>query len=128
MGKPGKYTVEMNQGATYDVNFHYAIGGSSVDLSGYNIRLHGREKPGGPILVQFDNTLNANGTIKLTGSVANNEDGANGNFRCEMTAVNTSYVPVKDIKFTLELESSANVVTRLLEGPVEVSHDFATSP
>ena len=126
--KAGKYTLYINQGETFDFNLNYSVDSVSTDLSGYSVRLHGREKAGGPIVVQFDNDLVSNGFIYLTGAVSDREDGANGNVRLFMTSANTSYIPVKNMKYTLEIESASNVVTRLLEGDVIVGRDFATSP
>lgn len=123
----GKYNFTCEQGATFDRIITYKDSeGTAVDLSNYTANMQVREYAGGTLLASFSSNASANGACVITGSVADSEDGANGNVRIFMAAANTSLIPAKSLRYDLELRSQSGVVTRLLEGKFNVVPEITT--
>lgn len=116
----GKYNFTCEQGATFDRSISYSYeDGSRADLTGYIARMHVREYSDGPLIIAFEST-SSNGQAIVNGSVETGGDGANGNIRLLVSAVNSSAIPSGSYKYDLELESPQGVVVRLIEGKFSV--------
>lgn len=117
----GKYNFTCEQGATFDRIITYTgSDGSTVDLTGYTVRMHVREYTGGELLCALHSSAAANGHAIITGSSEESEDGANGNIRLLISAANTSLIPSGSLKYDLEIESPSRAVERLIEGKFNV--------
>lgn len=121
----GRYDITLEQGATFDLPLRYRTpAGVPVDLTGYTARMQVREAPTSAVFVEFNSSLTANGFILMSGSVADREDGANGNVRIYMTAANSAALARFSGRYDLELHDSAGYVTRLLEGQFKVEPEI----
>lgn len=103
---PGKYNIVCPQGSTLDQQLTYSINDIDVNLTGYSARMQVREKhtSTSPAL----NLTNSNGGIVL--------GGVDGTINIIVTASQSTELAAKEYVYDLELVSSSNVVTRLIEG------------
>lgn len=121
----GRYDITLEQGATFDLPLHYRDPtGASIDLSGYSAKMQVREASHTEVLVEFNSSLTSNGFIFLSGPSEDREDGANGNVRIYMTAVNTAAIAAFRGRYDLELSDGAGYTIRLLEGQFEVESEI----
>ena len=103
---PGKYNIVCPQGSTLDQELTYSINDVDVNLTGYSARMQVREKHTSATTIL--NLTNSNGGIVL--------GGAAGTIKIVVTAAQSSELTAKEYVYDLELVSSSNVVTRLIEG------------
>lgn len=116
----GRYDIELEQGATFDLPLRYEDSDGGVDLSSYSARMQVRESPASDLLVEFNSDLSSNGFIFMSGAAEDREDSANGNLRVYMTAANSTVLPRFAGRYDLELVDSSGYVIRLLEGQFKV--------
>lgn len=122
--RAGKFNFTVNQGARFDKVITYKqANGTPFDLSASSAKMQVREFPGGPVLVEFNSDLTANGQIFMTGSAANSEDGANGNMHLVLTTANSQFLPstIKPPKYDYEVTDAASETDRILEGNFNIS-------
>ena len=108
----GKYTITVEQGATWTRTITVTDDGSARNLTGYDIRMHVRAGYG-----------SAETLLELEiGDGITISDAPNGVFELLLTAAQTAALPaISGARYDLELEDGAGVVTRLLEGAFTVS-------
>lgn len=110
---PAAYTeLYMDQGATFQ-NIIYVtddITGASINLQNYSVRSQMRRSH-----------LAANASAYIVCSVS---DYANGTVVMSLAAANTSNISAGRYFFDVEIESPANVVTRILEGIINVTPEY----
>jgi hypothetical protein len=104
MISPATYNITAYQGATYDLNLTWAIGGTAVNLTGYSAAMQVRENASSSAtILSFTNgsgiTLGGTaGTIAVTASASTMGSAIPGNY-----------------VYDLELNSGSQV-TRLIQG------------
>jgi len=103
---PGKYNIVCPQGSTLDQQLTYSIDDIVVNLTGYSARMKVKEKYSST-LSTLDLT-NVNGGIVLGGTL--------GTINVVVTSTQSSEISAKEYIYDLELVSSANIVTRIIEG------------
>ena len=103
---PGKYNMVCPQGSTFNQELTYSIDSVPVNLTGYSARMKVKEKYSSATSKLDLNT--SNGKITL--------GGITGTIIINVSASETEDVPAKEYVYDLELVSSGNVVTRLIEG------------
>ena len=103
---PGKYNIVCPQGSTLSQELTYSINDVNVNLTGYSARMQVREKYTSTSTVL--NLTNSNGGIVL--------GGASGTITINVTATQTSNITAKEYIYDLELVSSSNIVSRIIEG------------
>lgn len=118
MTDPGRYHLNVYQGATFDKTFTWKDSdGNLVNLTGYTARAMVREDIDDVEPVMEFNT--GGGGITLGGAL--------GTIRLQVSATDTASLTWDEGLWDLELVSAGGVVTRLLEGPAtlhrEVTHD-----
>ena len=110
----GTYDFYIEQGATYQLVVTWKQpDGTPVDLTGYSARMQFR-KTKTSTTVLFSGTT-ANGVISL--------GGAAGTVSITIPATSTDDFTFGCGVYDLELESAGGIVTRLIEGDVEVSKE-----
>jgi hypothetical protein len=121
----GRYDIILEQGATFDLPLRYLDSlGTPVNLTGYSARMQVREAPAAVLLVEFNSSYSANGTIFLSGAAEDRSDGANGNIRVFMSAANSAALPRFSGRYDLELSDTTGYVVRLLEGQFRVEPEI----
>ena len=112
----GRYDFVIEQGATFSRVITWRDAADAlVNLSGYTGRMQIRDKRAGTTLVDF-----STGSRMTLG-------GAAGTITLALTAVETAALDWSGLaSYTLELQSSGGVVTRLLEGTVRLSLEVTT--
>jgi hypothetical protein len=103
---PGKYNIVCPKGSTLLKTFTYSINDTPVNLAGYTSRMQVREKYESTVAIESLTT--SNGGISLTASA--------GAINIYISASATSGYIAKDYVYDLELVSSSNIVTRIIEG------------
>lgn len=106
----GYYDLEIEQGATYSLLMTWAISNVPVNLTGYIARLQAR--------IDVDETSTI---LSLTTGAGITLGGAAGTITLDRSAAQTAILPKGQFVYDLELESSGGVVTRLLQGELEIS-------
>ena len=114
MDRPGNFTMQMWQGATWHYDLTWATGDPStpVDLTNYEARMQVRAEVDSTETI-LDLTSLLGGAITL-GGVA-------GTIDLDLSATETAAVTPGTHVYDLELESDTGVVTRLLQGSFVVS-------
>lgn len=114
MDRPGNFTMQMWQGATWHYELTWSTGdpSSPVDLTDYEARMQVREEIESTDTI-LDLTSLIGGAITL--------GGAAGTIDLDLSANATAEVTPGTHVYDLELESGAGVVTRLLQGNFVVS-------
>lgn len=102
----GKYSFVMDQGATWDTQMTWKIGGTPVDLSGYTARMQARSTVDATTTI-FSWT-SAGGQLVL--------GGAAGTITMNVADSVTSTYADGTFVYDLEVESGGGATTRLLEG------------
>jgi hypothetical protein len=102
----GKYNIVANQGATFNLNFRVETNGTPWDLSDYTFAMQVRRSSNSStaLLNITSATMNASGQVSVT---------------VNATTMNT--VPAGRWVYDIELTSSGDEVTRILEGRFIVS-------
>ena len=103
---PGKYNIVCPQGSTFDQVLTYSVDDEPVNLTGYSARMKVKEKYTSAT-AELDLTT-VNGAIVL--------GGASGTITINVDAATTANLVAKEYIYDLELVSSSNIVTRLIEG------------
>ena len=122
----GKYSFTIEQGATVDFEIAYKdSSGNPIDLTGYQARMQLRPSPGSDILyLTLLSSLKADGTgLNLSGS-GGLKPPTSGTIGVYISAVSSSQLNFDLASYDLEIASSNNVVTRLLEGKVKLSQEI----
>lgn len=114
MDRPGNFTMQMWQGASWHYELTWSTGDPSapVNLTGYEARMQVREEIDSTDTI-LDLTSLIGGAITL--------GGAAGTIELDLSATATAEVTPGTHVYDLELESGAGVVTRLLQGNFVVS-------
>ena len=108
MQAPGKLNLNLYQGATFSYEFTWTAAGSAVDLSDYSARMQVR-----PNYSSNDVVFNlASGSGITLGGTAGTID----LFISAADSEELGYSSPQQLVYDLELETSAGIVVRLLEG------------
>ena len=108
MIKPGKYNITAYQGATYDLNLTWTIGGSAVNLTNYSAAM------------QVRTAANATATIfSLTNGTGITLGGTAGTIDITIDSESMGAASPGQYVYDLELDSGATV-TRLIQGTFQV--------
>lgn len=116
--------IYIEQGATFFLKFQWVtatrdaqnklVPGPPHDLTNYTARMQIRVKRGAPVLAE---ATTENGRITL----GEGGDPTTGHVTVTLSATETDALTVTKAKYDLEVRSSLGVVTRLLQGEVEIS-------
>ena len=105
MQAPGYLDLECWQGANFDYELTWTVGGSAVNLTGYSSRMQVRQ--------YADSTATVLSFVNGTGITLG---GTAGTITLAAVATATSPVEAGQYVYDLELVSGAGYVTRLVEG------------
>jgi len=105
MQAPGYLDLECWQGANFDYQLTWTVGGSAVNLTGYTSRMQVRQ--------YADSTATVLSFVNGTGITLG---GTAGTITLAAVATATSPVEAGQYVYDLELVSGAGYVTRLVEG------------
>ena len=106
----GAYNFTIEQGATFNLLMTWRIDNVPVNLTGYTARLQAR------IDVDETDTI-----LSLTTGAGITLGGAAGTITIDQTAGQTAVLPKGEYVYDLELQSSGGIVTRLLQGELNIS-------
>ena len=106
----GEYNFTIEQGATFNLLMTWKIDNVPVNLTGYTARLQAR------IDVDETDTI-----LSLTTGAGITLGGAAGTISLDQTATQTALLPKGEYVYDLELQSSGGIVTRLLQGELNIS-------
>jgi hypothetical protein len=106
----GEYNFTIEQGATFNLLMTWKIDNVAVNLTGYTARLQAR------IDVDETDTI-----LSLTTGAGITLGGAAGTISLDQTATQTAVLPKGEYVYDLELQSSGGIVTRLLQGELNIS-------
>ena len=105
------YNTVIDQGADWYITFIYENpNGTPVNVTNYSAALQIRTSP-----------LAKTAVLTLTNTSGITVNGAQGSFACHATNVQTTAITNGKYSYDLEITSPSNVVTRLVQGTVEVS-------
>lgn len=108
MIKPGKYNITAYQGATYDLNLTWTLGGSAVNLTNYSAAM------------QVRTAANATATVfSLTNGTGITLGGTAGTININIDSEAMGAAAPGQYVYDLELDSGATV-TRLIQGTFQV--------
>lgn len=108
MINPGRYNITAYQGATYDLNLTWTIGGSAVDLTNYTAAMQVRTTPAATATI-FSLT---NGTGITLGGTA-------GTIAVTIDSTSMGAATAGQYVYDLELDSGSTV-TRLIQGTFQI--------
>ena len=106
----GSYNFTIEQGATFNLLMTWKIDNVPVNLTGYTARLQAR------VDVEDTETI-----LSLTTGAGITLGGAAGTITLDQTATQTALLPTGEYVYDLELQSSGGIVTRLLQGELNIS-------
>lgn len=106
----GSYNFTIEQGATFNLLMTWKIDNVPVNLTGYTARLQAR--------IDVDETETI---LSLTTGAGITLGGAAGTITLDQTATQTALLPKGEYVYDLELQTSGGVVTRLLQGELNIS-------
>ena len=106
----GEYNFTIEQGATFNLLMTWKIDNVAVNLTGYTARLQAR--------IDVDETETI---LSLTTGAGITLGGAAGTITLDQTATQTALLPKGEYVYDLELQSSGGIVTRLLQGELNIS-------
>jgi hypothetical protein len=106
----GEYNFTIEQGATFNLLMTWKIDNVAVNLTGYTARLQAR------IDVDETDTI-----LSLTTGAGITLGGAAGTISLDQTATQTALLPKGEYVYDLDLQSSGGIVTRLLQGELNIS-------
>ena len=104
MINPARYNITAYQGATYDLNLTWAIGGTAVNLTNYTAAMQVRINPG-----------DTNTILSLTNGSGITLGGTAGTIAVAVSANTMGSATPGNYVYELELNSGGQV-TRLLQG------------
>ena len=125
----GKYNIVIEQGATYQVEIQYRDSNNlPIDLSGYSGRMQIRPSIGSTTsYLYLSSSLNPDGTgLNFSGS-NNTTPPASGSIGIFISATTSSLLTFTAGVYDLEIQSGS-IVTRLLQGNVQLSREVTTTP
>ena len=105
MQAPGYLNLDCYQGANFDYQLTWTVGGSAVNLTGYTSRMQVREA--------VDSTAVAFSLVSGTGITLG---GTAGTIALSAVATATAGIAAGQYVYDLELVSGTGYVTRLVEG------------
>jgi hypothetical protein len=108
MIRPGTYNITAYQGATYNLDITWAIGGTAVDLTNYSAAMQVRENANAPVAV-----------FSLTNGSGITLGGTAGTIGINISATAMASATAGFYAYDLELNSGGEV-TRLLQGNFEI--------
>jgi hypothetical protein len=104
MINPAKYNITAYQGATYDLNLTWAIGGTAVNLTGYTAAMQVRTNPS-----------DASPVLSMTSGTGITLGGTAGTIAVNVSASTMGSATPGNYVYDLELNSGGQV-TRLIQG------------
>jgi len=113
---PGKYNMVCPQGSTFNQQLTYTIDDVVVDLTSYSARMKVKEKHTSTTS-KFDLTTE-NGGITLGDDL--------GTIDLLISAADTAACTAKEYVYDLEIVSSSDIVTRLIEGKFIVTPEVTS--
>jgi hypothetical protein len=123
----GKYNIIIEQGATYDVEIQYKdANNDNIDLTGYSGRMQLRPSIGSTSsYLCLSSSLQPDRTgINFSGSSGTNSP-VSGTIGIYISAATSSLLTFSTAVYDLEIQSGS-VVTRLLQGNVQLSKEVTT--
>jgi len=108
MINPGTYNINAYQGATYDLNLTWSIGGTAVNLTGYTAAMQVRESASSTAIVL---NLASGSGITLGGTA--------GTIGIAVNATTMGSATPGNYVYDLELNSGGSI-TRLLQGSFNI--------
>ena len=109
MINPATYNIKAYQGATYDLNMTWAIGGTAVNLTGYSAAMQVKE-----------NASSTASVLSLTNGSGITLGGTAGTIAINVSATTMGSATSGNYVYDLELNSGSEV-TRLLQGGFSIS-------
>jgi len=125
----GRYNIIIEQGATYQIELQYKDSNNTpINLSGYSGRMQIRPSIGSPTsYLYLSSSLQPDGTgLNFSGSNGNIPP-ASGSIGIFISAITSSLFTFTTGVYDLEIQSGS-IVTRLLQGNVQVSKEVTTTP
>ena len=107
---PGTFDITCFQGADFDQQFAVTQGGTALNWTSYTARMQVREAADATATLL---DLNTNGSGITLGGTA-------GTITVVVTSTQSAAIPSGSFAYDLELVSSGNQVTRLLQGSFNV--------
>jgi len=104
MINPATYNITAYQGATYDLNMTWAIGGTAVNLTGYTAAMQVKE-----------NASSTASVLSLTNGSGITLGGTAGTIAISVSATTMGFATPGNYVYDLELNSGGQV-TRLIQG------------
>jgi hypothetical protein len=123
----GKYNIIIEQGATYNVEIQYKDSNNSpIDLTGYSGRMQLRPSVGSPTAyLCLSSSLQPDGTgLNFSGSNGTTPT-LSGSIGIYISAASSSLLTFNQAVYDLEIQSGS-VVTRLIQGNVQLSREVTT--
>jgi len=112
MINPGTYNITVWQGADYDKTFTVTQNGTALNWTGYSARMQVRNSSDATAtLLSLTNTAGSGITL----------GGTAGTIAIAITSTQSAAISAGSYAYDLELVSSGNIVTRLLQGGFTVS-------
>jgi len=106
----GELNLAVEQGTTFSQTLTWKIDGTAVNLTGYTARMQAR-----------DDVTSSTTILSLTQAAGLTLGGVAGTIIIALTATATAALVAGNYVYDLELVSSGGVVTRLVQGTLEVS-------
>lgn len=125
----GKYNIVIEQGATYQIELQYKDSNNNpIDLTGYSGRMQIRPAVGSTTsYLYLSSSLNPDGTgLNFSGSNGTTPP-ISGSIGILISAATSSLLTFATGVYDLELQSGS-VVTRILQGNVQLSKEVTTTP
>ena len=125
----GKYNIVIEQGATYQIELQYKDSNNTpINLSGYSGRMQIRPSIGSPTsYLYLSSSLQPDGTgLNFSGSNGTTPP-ASGSIGVFISATTSSLLTFTNGVYDLEIQSGS-IVTRLLQGNVQLSKEVTTTP
>jgi hypothetical protein len=125
----GRYNIVIEQGATYQIELQYKDSTNiPINLSGYSGRMQIRPSIGSPTsYLYLSSSLQPDGTgLNFSGSNGTTPP-ASGSIGIFISATTSSLFTFINGVYDLEIQSGS-IVTRLLQGNVQVSKEVTTTP
>jgi hypothetical protein len=125
----GKYNIVIEQGATYQIELQYKDSNNlPIDLSGYSGRMQIRPAIGSTTsYLYLSSSLQPDGTgLNFSGSNGTTPP-KSGSIGIFISATTSSLLTFVTGVYDLELQSGS-IVTRLLQGNVQLSKEVTTTP
>jgi hypothetical protein len=125
----GKYNIVIEQGATYQIELQYKDSNNTpIDLTGYSGRMQIRPSIGSPTsYLYLSSSLQPDGTgLNFSGSNGTTPP-SSGSIGIFISATTSSLFTFTNGVYDLEIQSGS-IVTRLLQGNVQVSKEVTTTP